>query len=72
MIPKPIYEILPVLYVVGGILAMTSVQSMTSFISGLAMGVAGLLVLSMRRNYRSAVTKKNLNRISAVHNNVKH
>jgi hypothetical protein len=72
MIPKPIYEILPIIYVVGGILAMVSVQSMTSFISGLAMGVAGLLVLSMRRNYRSMQAKKNLNRIPAVLHNVKH
>ena len=68
MIPKPIYEMLPVIYVVGGIFAMMSVQSMTSFLSGLTMGIAGLLVLSMRRNYRSALAKKKLNRIPAVLN----
>ncbi|MFV2060855.1 MAG: hypothetical protein ACC653_09220 [Gammaproteobacteria bacterium] len=72
MIPKPIYELLPIIYVVGGILAMVSVQSMTSFISGLAMGIAGLLVLSMRRNYRIAQAEKKLNRIPAVLNNIKH
>jgi len=72
MIPKPIYEMLPVIYVVGGIFAMMYVQSMASFISGLVMGISGLLVLSMRRNYRSALAKKNLNRIPVVLNNVKH
>jgi len=72
MIPKPVYEMLPVLYVVGGIIAMVSVQSMTSFVSGLAMGISGLLVLTMRRNYRANLAKKKLNRIPAVLTNVKY
>jgi len=72
MIPKPIYEILPVIYIVGGILAMISVQSMTSFISGLVMGVVGLLVLTMRRNYRSNESQKNKYQIPVVLKNVKH
>jgi len=72
MIPKPIYEMLPVIYVVGGILAMISVQSMTSFISGLVMGISGLLVLTMRRNYRSSIAAEKQKKIPAVLNNVKH
>ncbi|VAW93067.1 hypothetical protein MNBD_GAMMA22-609 [hydrothermal vent metagenome] len=58
MIPKPIYEVLPIIYVVGGILAMTTVQSMTSFISGLAIGIAGLIILALRRKYRSTHTNR--------------
>ncbi|MFV1983737.1 MAG: hypothetical protein ACC657_09385 [Thiohalomonadales bacterium] len=72
MIPKPVYEILPIIYVLGGILAMVSVQSLTSFISGLAMGISGLLVLTMRRDYRSNLTAKKRKHIPAVLNNVKH
>ena len=63
MIPKPIYEILPAIYVLGGILAMISVESLTSFISGLAMGIAGLLVLTMRRNHRLNVNKRKSHQI---------
>lgn len=72
MIPKPLYEILPILYVASGIVAMVSVQSVTSFISGLAMGIAGLLVLNMRSNYRSAKIRKRQNRITTVFHHVKH
>ncbi len=72
MIPKPIYEILPIIYVVGGILAMTSVRSLTSFISGLAIGVAGLSILWMRRKYRLTSSTNNHRRVSSVLSNVKH
>ncbi len=71
MIPKPLYESLPIIYVVSGIFAMTSFQTLTSFVSGLAIGMAGLMVLSMRRKYRNTKAKTNQN-ISAVLNNVKH
>ncbi len=72
MIPKPIYETLPIIYIVGGILAMTSVQSITSFASGLAIGVAGLWILCQRRTYRLTSNTKNHRRVSSVLSNVKH
>jgi len=50
--PKPIYESLPTLYVIGGIAAISNVDSFMSFISGILLGTSGILILFMRRNYR--------------------
>jgi hypothetical protein len=52
MIPKPIYELLPTFYVLCGITAMLVIESFMSFISGLLMGLSGVLIVFMRRNYR--------------------
>ena len=53
MIPKPVYESLPILYVVGGIAAMTTVDSFMSFFSGVLLGVSGVVVLFLRRHHRT-------------------
>ena len=53
-IPKPIYEILPILYVVVGILTITSTEGMIAVGSGVLLTLAGLLILLIRRNYRAA------------------
>ena len=50
--PKPIYESLPILYVVGGVAAMSTVDSFMSFISGILLGSSGVMILYLRRNYR--------------------
>jgi hypothetical protein len=50
--PKPIYESLPILYVVGGVTAITTVDSFMSFVSGILLGCSGILILFLRRNYR--------------------
>ncbi|MDH5599685.1 MAG: hypothetical protein OEY78_00140 [Gammaproteobacteria bacterium] len=50
--PKPIYESLPVLYVIGGIAAISTVDSFMSFISGILLGISGIMILYLRRNYR--------------------
>jgi len=50
--PKPIYESMPVLYVIGGIAAISTVDSFMSFISGILLGASGVLIMFMRRNYR--------------------
>ena len=50
--PKPIYESLPVLYVVGGIAAISTVDSFMSFVSGILLGASGVMILYLRRNYR--------------------
>jgi len=53
MIPRPVYETLPVLYIAGGIAAMLTVDSFMSFVSGILLGVSGVVVLFLRRNYRT-------------------
>lgn len=52
MLSKPVYEVLPYLYVGGGIAAMLLLDSVISFGSGLLMSVTGVLVLWLRRNHR--------------------
>ncbi len=50
--PKPIYESLPVLYVIGGVAAISTVDSFMSFISGILLGSSGVMIMFLRRNYR--------------------
>ena len=50
--PKPIYESLPVLYVVGGVAAISTVDSFMSFISGILLGSSGVMIMCLRREYR--------------------
>jgi hypothetical protein len=54
MIPKPIYEALPLLYVLCGLAAVVLVDAWTSIAGGLILIISGTLILLMRRNYRSA------------------
>ena len=51
-LPKFIYESYPVLYILGGIAAMSMVESYVSFLSGLILCAGGIAILFMRRNYR--------------------
>lgn len=50
--PKPIYESLPMLYVVGGVAAISTVDSFMSFISGVLLGSSGVMIMCLRRDYR--------------------
>ena len=50
--PKPIYESLPVLYVAGGVAAVSTVDSFMSFISGILLGASGIMILVLRINHR--------------------
>lgn len=52
--PKPVYESLPILYVVGGVAAMSTVDSFMSFISGILLGVSGVMIMFLRRDYRKS------------------
>ena len=52
--PKPIYESLPVLYVIGGVAAMSTVDSFMSFISGILLGSSGIMIMFLRREFRRA------------------
>ena len=51
-IPKPIYESLPILYVIGGVAAIATVDSFMSFISGILLGSSGVIIMFLRRNHR--------------------
>lgn len=53
-IPKPIYEILPITYVFGGIACLSISESTSALISSSLLAFAGLLILIIRRNYRAA------------------
>ena len=44
VLPKPVYEFIPTLYVVTGITAMSAVDSFMSFISGILMGGSGIAI----------------------------
>ena len=50
--PKPIYESLPILYVIGGIAAISTVDSFMSFISGILLGSSGVMIMCLRRDFR--------------------
>ncbi|MCK5721611.1 MAG: hypothetical protein KAI84_03680 [Gammaproteobacteria bacterium] len=50
--PKPIYESLPILYVIGGVAAISTVDSFMSFISGILLGSSGIIIMFLRRNHR--------------------
>jgi len=57
MLPKPIYEVLPLLYIGGGIAAVSSIHSVTAIVSGILLASTGVLVLCMRRKNRSSYCK---------------
>ena len=54
IIPKPIYEILPITYVLGGIACISISASTSSLICSTLLAFTGLLILIIRRNYRAA------------------
>lgn len=56
--PKPIYECLPILYVIGGIAAISTVDSFMSFISGILLGSSGVMIMCLRRDHRHRHTEE--------------
>lgn len=59
MLPKPVYESIPVLYVISGIAAISAVDSFMTFISGILLGGSGIAIMCLRRNYRVCQTRLN-------------
>lgn len=57
-LPKPIYEILPLAYVVGGLAAAAGSDGALGVISGLALAVAGLHVRNLRIKHRKQQTEQ--------------
>jgi hypothetical protein len=54
IIPKPIYEILPITYVLAGIACISISESTSGLICSTLLAITGLLILIIRRNYRAA------------------
>ena len=52
-LPKLVYEIYPWLYVLGGTTAITLSDKTMALASGLVLIVSGVVILFLRRNYRS-------------------
>ena len=50
--PKPLYEVLPLVYVVGGVSAAVWSNNAIGLVSGLALAVAGLHLRVLRKRYR--------------------
>ena len=59
MLPKPVYELIPSLYIIAGIAAIYTVDSFMTFISGILLGGSGIVILFLRRNYRTNREKIN-------------
>ena len=52
VIPKPVYETLPVLYVIAGIATITSTSDPVALGSGLLLAFAGLLIVTGCKHLR--------------------
>ena len=52
VLPKPLYEALPYVYVGFGLLALVMIESGVRFIPGALLILAGLLVLNLRVSHR--------------------
>lgn len=59
MLPRQLYELLPYIYVVTGILCAVAIDSTIVLISSILLIVTGVFVLIMRRNFRRAVHQQN-------------
>ena len=58
MLPKPVYEILPLLYIAGGTATIiSSVNSIIAIISGTLLASAGIVIFFMRRRNRRSYCK---------------
>lgn len=56
-LPKPIYELMPLIYVVSGILAGISIGNVWSFIGGSIFAAVGFLIFTMRYEARNKNVK---------------
>lgn len=56
--PKPIYELLPYVYAVFGLLALFNVEWMTGRVSGALLLLAAVIIWRLRRLYRAEVKKR--------------
>ncbi len=54
MLAKPVYEILPLLYIAGGIAAISSVSSFMAIASGALLAGSGFVILFLRCKNRNS------------------
>jgi|GEM_PF-3346337 len=59
MLPRRLYELLPFIYIVTGILCAVLIDSTIVLISSLLLIITGVFVLIMRRNFRRALHLQN-------------
>jgi len=53
LLPKAIYEALPLFYMLMGLLVVFTLYSTLAWVSGSVLAIMGLLIFLLRRNYRS-------------------
>ncbi len=58
MLPRLLYELLPFIYIVTGILCAVLIDSTIVLISSLLLVVTGVFVIMMRRNFRRAAHRR--------------
>ncbi len=58
MLPRKLYELLPYLYMLTGILCAVLIDSTIVLLSSLLLIVAGVFVLVMRRNFRKSSSER--------------
>jgi hypothetical protein len=58
MLPRKLYELLPYLYMLTGVVCAVIVDSTVVLISSMLLIVAGIFVLMMRRSYRKSTNRQ--------------
>ena len=58
MLPRGLYELLPFLYIITGIVCAVLIDSTIVLISSMLLIVTGVFVLLMRRNFRKSLNKR--------------
>ncbi|MBT8128941.1 MAG: hypothetical protein HKO86_04105 [Gammaproteobacteria bacterium] len=58
MLPRKLYELLPYLYILTGVVCAVLVDSTVVLISSMLLIVAGVFVLMMRRSYRKSTNRQ--------------
>jgi hypothetical protein len=58
-LPEKFYELLPYLYTIGGVIAISSLDTPLGYVSGCLLVFTGGVIFMMRRDYRQGRVKKN-------------
>jgi len=58
MLPRQLYELLPFLYILTGVVCAVLIDSTIVLISSMLLIVTGVFVLLMRRNFRKSVNQR--------------
>ena len=62
MIPQPLYKLLPLLYVIPGVIVMMQIESTLAALSGILLVSAGVLVFMWRSSARNERERRERNR----------